>query len=53
MAFSESAVCHLTVEQLRQNCVEGGLDNNGQAQTLHSRRADQVKTESMERPEQQ
>ena len=42
-----------TLKQLRQNFVERGLDRNGQARTLRRRLAEQVKSESMERPEQQ
>jgi len=53
VALFPSAVYHLTVEQLRQTCVERGLNSNGQARTLRRRLADQVKSESMERPEQQ
>jgi len=53
MALSASAVYHLTVEQLRHNGVERGLDSNGKARFLRCRLAEQVKSESMERSVQQ
>ena len=53
MALSSSATYHLTVEQLRQTCVERGLNNDEPMRTLRRRLAEQFKSEDMERSEQQ
>jgi len=52
MALSASAVYHLTVEEMRQTCVKRGLDSNDQAKYLRRKLAEQVKSETIERPEQ-
>jgi len=53
MVFSASALYHLTVDELRQTCVERALDSDVQARTLRRRVAEQVKKENTERTKQQ
>ena len=48
MALSASDIYHLTVEQLRQACVEGGLDSDGLVRILRRRLGEQFKREGME-----
>ena len=48
MALSTSDIYRLTVEQLRQACVESGLDSDGPVRILRRRLGEQIKHEGME-----
>lgn len=48
MALSASDIYRLTVEQLRQACVENGLDSDGPVRILRRRLGEQIKQEGME-----
>jgi hypothetical protein len=48
MALSASDIYCLTVEHLRQACVEGGLDSDGPVRILRRIRGEQIKREGME-----
>jgi hypothetical protein len=48
MALSASEVYHLTVDKLRQVCLERGLDSSGPVRSLQQRLADHIKNGLME-----
>jgi hypothetical protein len=48
MAGSVSSVYRLTVDQLREECVERGLDSSGPVRVLRGRLAEHIKSEMME-----
>jgi hypothetical protein len=51
MAGSASSVYRLIVDQLRQECVERGLDRSGPVRVLWGRLAEHIKSKTMERAE--
>ena len=48
MALSASDIYRLTVEQLRQACVESGLDSDDPVRILRRKLGEQIKREGME-----
>ena len=53
MALSAAAVYHLSVDQLRQQCLDRGLDSGGPVRSLRRRLVADIKSDQMDRPGQQ
>jgi hypothetical protein len=53
MAGPVSSVYRLIVDQLREECIERGLDSSGPVRILRGRLAEHIKSETMERADDQ